>query len=365
MNVQYLASTRGTIPFVRELTQLTGSIVGALLMQQLDFYFKSCPNGFFKFQKPAPKHPAYRPGDSWCEELWATPDEFRNAFDKIGIRYKNRKLFEEAGPDPFQGKFYASFVDLRSNLTVYVRNHAVTDKAIQDLFTVPKVDYQTSVSVPSMVPGTHTPNDASYEVILPSVAAKNRSRSIPVVKTEVAQQPNVAQTNQTAKVAAPREVISPQADAPLDGMGHEGLGSLIFPALTSAEIDEIKKAILKCPAEYRQQVLDEVEGQRTTSTGFRKSAIAFARHLIDAVDQDTFRVDVGARVRDDREKRLASEQIQAASRAENRPAVPAVSDIPLTNYNPKMKDLVSSISQRGKKSEAPRPAMDDGHCVPV
>jgi hypothetical protein len=364
MNVQYLASTRGSIPFVRELTQLTHSIVGALLMQQLDFYFKSSPNGFYKFQKPAPNHPAYKPGDSWCEELWASPDEFRNAFDKIGIRYKNRKLFEEAGPDPFKGKFYASFVDLRSNLTVYVRNHAVTDKAIQDLFTVPKVEYDTSVSVPSMVPGTHRPNDAAYEVILPSVAAKNRSRSITPVTSEAAYQPKCAESTQTAKVAALPEVISPQTDADLDDRQDE-LVSLVFPALLSKEIEEIKKDILTCPAEYRQRVLDEVEGQRTSTRGFVKSPLAFTRYLISAVENGTFRVDLGARVKDDREKRLASEQVHAASRAENRPALPAVSDLPLTNYNPKMKDLVSSIAKRGRQSDAPRASLDEGDCALV
>lgn len=84
-------------------------------MQQLDYWFENHPEGFYKFLLPS-DHPAYKNGDSWTEELGMSKDEFRTAFDKIGHRYKSKSEFDKA-EDKFQGKFYCSYVDRRSNLT--------------------------------------------------------------------------------------------------------------------------------------------------------------------------------------------------------------------------------------------------------
>jgi hypothetical protein len=349
-----LAITRRSIPYVRELNPLTGGPIGSLLMQQLDFHFESKPDKFSKFLKPAPTHDEYVRGQSWTEELDISEEQFRSAFDKIGVRYRSHKLFLEAGEDPFQGKFYASWVDVRTNLTYYVRNHELLDEKLYELLRPKRATQSSTASEPA--PERHDIAERAPESAPTNqhFGTQSKPKSPTVAKEQVLAAPPVEET------------VPPVKDHPVVHEDDEAaLATLVFPALTATEIDEIKKAILKCPAEYRQQVLDEVEGQRTTTTGFKKSALAFARRLISAVGEDEFRVDVGARVKDDREKRLASEQLQAASRAENRPVLPTVSDIPLTNYTHKMKDLVSSIAKRGRQPDAPRASSGEGDCAPV
>lgn len=130
-----LAITRNTIPYVKELRALVDSVAGCVLMQQLDYWFDRYPNGFYKFQSPT-EHPQYKPEQSWTEELGFSKDEFRTAFDKIGVRYKSKSEYR-AAPDKFQGKFYCSYHDRSQGLTYYYRNHDLVDKALDGLLAKP------------------------------------------------------------------------------------------------------------------------------------------------------------------------------------------------------------------------------------
>lgn len=136
-----LAEINISIPYLPALRPYIGSIAACILMQQLDYWFAT-KNGapFYKFlaaQKGAKPHPAYKPGDSWCEELSISPDEFRCAFDKIGYRYKSYteyKLARKSG-NPFQGRFYASYHDKINGLSWYLRNHDLVDALLFKIFT--------------------------------------------------------------------------------------------------------------------------------------------------------------------------------------------------------------------------------------
>ena len=44
-----------SIPYVKELRAITGSMEGCILMQQLDYWFALKPDGFYKFLEPV--HP--------------------------------------------------------------------------------------------------------------------------------------------------------------------------------------------------------------------------------------------------------------------------------------------------------------------
>jgi hypothetical protein len=129
-----LTITRNTIPYVKELRRLAPvkSVNACLLMQQLDYWFERYPNGFFKFLEPC-EASGYQSGDSWCEELGISADEFRNAFDQIGIRYKSKKEFDQAAGDKFQGRYYCSYTDKIRRQTWYYRNHAAVDAALDTL----------------------------------------------------------------------------------------------------------------------------------------------------------------------------------------------------------------------------------------
>ena len=135
MKNRILHLTRNTIPYVKDLHSIAGGVLGCLVMQQLDYWFENHPEGFYKFLLPS-NHPAYKDGDSWTEELGMSVDEFRTAFDKIGHRYKSKSEFDKSD-DKFQGKFYCSYVDRRSNLTYYFRDHDAVDAALDELLWIP------------------------------------------------------------------------------------------------------------------------------------------------------------------------------------------------------------------------------------
>lgn len=108
-------------------------------MQQLEYWFDRSGDGFYKFLEPC-QHAAYREGDSWVEELGFSSEEFRTAFDKIGIRYKSRtqhgkaiatkQLFiKEDGTTAM----YCSYFDKIKGMTFYYRNHSKVDAQIEML----------------------------------------------------------------------------------------------------------------------------------------------------------------------------------------------------------------------------------------
>ena len=116
-----------TICYYPELVQKTGSINAALMMAQLEFWFKVTEGKpFYKFLEPC-GHELYKAGDSWAEELGMTSSEIRSAFKRIGTIYKSKRAFMES-QDVFKGKPYASYYDRIRKTTYYLRN---TEKAQQ------------------------------------------------------------------------------------------------------------------------------------------------------------------------------------------------------------------------------------------
>jgi hypothetical protein len=104
-------------------------------MQQLDYWFDKKPDNFYKFKEPC-GHEMYVEGDSWCEELGFSAEEFDQAFSKIGIKHKTKTQFLQA-KDKFQGKFYASYTEKTSHLTYYFRNDELVDSILYEILTKP------------------------------------------------------------------------------------------------------------------------------------------------------------------------------------------------------------------------------------
>jgi hypothetical protein len=128
-----------SIPYFKELRKIAGSATASILMSQLEYWFEDNPEGFYKFLEPPPEgHPAYNPGDSWCEELAFSKEEFRTAFDRIGIRYASKTQFFSANPEDIfisnrgDEKFYCSYFDKVRGTTHYFRN-LKTDTLIDEL----------------------------------------------------------------------------------------------------------------------------------------------------------------------------------------------------------------------------------------
>jgi hypothetical protein len=106
------------IPYHPEYRKVAGSVTAAILFEQLEYWFdKYDYNNFYKFLEPAPGNPSYTTGDSWVEELGFSAEEFRFAFDRIGVRYNSKTEFFKAQEEGRlfikngEEKLYCSFID--------------------------------------------------------------------------------------------------------------------------------------------------------------------------------------------------------------------------------------------------------------
>ncbi len=155
------------IPYVKELRKLplVKSVTASILMQQLDYWFNiQGKESFYKFLEPCDNQHAYKPGDSWTEELGMSADEFKTAFGQIGVSYKSKAKYD-AAPDKFQGKYYCSYFNRVNRETRYFRNNELVDRDLNNLFLgngkaqfvetdeVDSVEVNSSYSVEEDIPG--------------------------------------------------------------------------------------------------------------------------------------------------------------------------------------------------------------------
>lgn len=131
-----VAVARDAIPYIKGYRQIAGTVTATILFQQLEYWFDFKPNGFYKFLEPC-DNGLYKAGDSWCEELSFSPDEFRSAFDKIGKRYFSKKAYDGAADkfadDSGSEKLYCSYQDKIKGLTYYRRNHSLVEKLLNEV----------------------------------------------------------------------------------------------------------------------------------------------------------------------------------------------------------------------------------------
>lgn len=83
-----------TIPYRPVLKHLIGDVNAAILLQQIVFRFVGKGRKpFYKLAAPSTdeRHPLYRPGDSWVEELGFSEDEYRQALKKIATRVRKKE----------------------------------------------------------------------------------------------------------------------------------------------------------------------------------------------------------------------------------------------------------------------------------
>lgn len=341
MKNRILHLTRTIIPYVKELMPLAQSVTGCLLMQQLDYWFERQPDGFFKFMEPAPDHPNYRAGDSWCEELGVSRAQFRTAFEAIGTIYRSKSEFDKAA-DKFQGRFYCSFYDRRRQLTFYYRNHDMVDKALDALISVstgnfgsfsggntPEITVTGIPTVPVIqqpsITGTAqhattgnatSASPVSRETALTvsaepsSVGGKGSAvheTSNPVLQ-EVHSSPLLV--SETTVQRSPQLQHSP---VELEGQGGSSSPELVFPKnISPVETEALAKILAEYPSDVQQQVLDEIEGARQKDK-LRAGAVPFGRFLASAFDVGQFVPNLGLAVFGARQKRLEAERREAAS----------------------------------------------------
>lgn len=93
-HLRILAEDRETIAYRPRLRALTGSVTATILLQQIIYWAQRLEwKPFYKFNQPC-GHDAYQTGDSWCEELGMSYDEFRTARDKIARKVRKGEVDE-------------------------------------------------------------------------------------------------------------------------------------------------------------------------------------------------------------------------------------------------------------------------------
>ena len=306
MRNRILYITRNTIPYVKELQELTGCVSGCLLMQQLDYWFERKPNGFWKFMEPCPGHEQYRDGSSWCEELAISVDEFRGAFDKIGVRHKSKAAFD-AAEDKFEGKFYCSYLDRRQNLTYYFRNHELLDAALDRLIFRRKHDENPP---PDGVDGPHSPvkPESPDTVNGKSPFTVNERTQFTVSRESPSTEMGKANLQETGKVHllkteitkptdTTQKLLQPLGAAKADLRCGRGEQDLIYPkTLLPEERTSIEGMIDGLPIKVRQQLLDELAGA-IQANAIKRGNVPFARGLAAAYRNGLFTPNLGVAVR--------------------------------------------------------------------
>lgn len=334
MRNRILYLTRNTIPYVKELQPLAYSVAGCILMQQLDYWFERYPDGFYKFMEPS-EHLRYKAGESWCEELGMSADEFRTAFDKIGTRYKSKSQFEQA-EDKFQGKFYCSYLDRRTNLTYYFRNHPHLDKALDALIvanndtpapagggqqdgdspTPPPVSTRSqrrftvrpkppvTVNGDSRFTGNGEPQDTGNGQVQDTGNQGCQVTQIGNPELQGIGNVHVENTEITGSETTQKPLQQPTTggsgvtDGTLEAVSAAGCGGddLVFPKnLLDEERAEIANMLQTCPDSFRQKILDEIEGAIRGNT-IQKGPVPFCRALVRAVQMGTFTANLGVNV---------------------------------------------------------------------
>lgn len=336
MRNRILSITRNTIPYVKEIMPLAGSVTGCILMQQLDYWFERYPDGFYKFQDAAPGHPQYEDGKSWTEELGFTLTEFRGAFDRIGVRHKSKSDWTSAA-DKFQGKFYCCYTDRRAGLTFYFRNHEQLDRALDALMQAPVrsappqpgsggMQFQAKPAVkapllPSKQPQFTGDQETGFSGNDESHFTGNEKTLFPVnpdsssAGTQVYPSPDIGKRH-APEIGKPHSaytettVFTETNQRPLpqtgEGAGYSGeergsgddlsnLKTLFYPKANAVEIEALVGLLADCPVGDRQGVLDEVEGARQKGA-LRLGIVPFARGLVKASREGRFTLSLGVAI---------------------------------------------------------------------
>ena len=228
-------------------------------------------------------HQRYKEGDSWVEELGLTAQEFRTAFDRIGIRHKSKGQFDEE-QDKFQGKFYASYLDRRENLTYYFRNNSLVDDALDTLI----FDNKQNITVN---------NEKRFTVNQESRFTVNHvSQSLEIGKVNL-------QEIEKHHLLYTENTNTKNTHIPL--LPNTGCSSadLIFPKqLSIEEIPAITTLIKHLHVSTQQELLAELEGA-LRSDAIRRTPLAFIRGLVAKEKKDLFTLDLGVSVMKSRIKK--------------------------------------------------------------
>ena len=95
-----------------------GSTNTAIVFGRLLYWFTKKPDGFYKFKQACRKHPLYKVGDSWGEELGMSRKVLDPILNRLVNHHKTKRAYDQA-EDKFQGKLFASYTNHKTSQTHY------------------------------------------------------------------------------------------------------------------------------------------------------------------------------------------------------------------------------------------------------
>tara|TARA_Y100000815_G_C13304971_1_gene486081 strand:+ start:439 stop:1527 length:1089 start_codon:yes stop_codon:yes gene_type:complete len=299
-----IAFTSRRIPYLPELKAYCKTTNACILMTQLEYRFASMPEGFYKFLSPC-EHTLYKEGDSWTEELAFSEAEMRNAFENIGEKYSSiKKILEisQKGGDPFVGKYYLSFRDVRNNLTYYKRNHQMVNK-VAEMATqaFDPIAQQQMLEALEEISFLETNNDASQKLTL--LSSGTQQSEFPYIrnhkktseednKKKLASSLNDFREAVIAEKLTPnqKQIVQEAVDALYQTKGAEQLSvskELLFQAIVFDLLD--KNSFRKCQQEFSRKLFSikqEISRRNwEIPAGFSRELVSNASEQMESIEE--------------------------------------------------------------------------------
>jgi hypothetical protein len=158
-----------------------GSNNTAIAFSRLLYWFRKKPDGFYKFKQPCRKHPLYKKGDSWGEELGMSRKILDPIFSRLINHHGTKRDFLKQA-DRFKGKMFASYTNHKTNQTHYFIDRDAVDSFLHSLSIKNPLQcpLPSSGDVPSEA--KTIPSDQSCDVpVVPPLARAHPSS--PVLQT--------------------------------------------------------------------------------------------------------------------------------------------------------------------------------------
>ena len=248
-----------------ELKKIFGSQEAVLIFQKSEYWFQMYPSGFWKFFEPCEKHPQYREGDSWQEELGFSRKVFKRVFSALGIHYKSKSEYL-ARSDPFQGKLYASYYDRKTNQTYFLRNHQEVQQFLSSFWQGVKNIAAKVISKISQTGSSRNVSSGSSFVRALDISLQRSTSSCDT------QQP-IVNTPIQANIAIPDKIPSTASDQPLATKAEDEIDKNIKIAKDMLEIWNnitINKQTLRSDLKIKlpQALLESFQGSLKLWTNF-------------------------------------------------------------------------------------------------
>ena len=135
-----IADDRSVIPYRKAFRDVCEGVTGVLLFHQILYWWqKNGRKPFYKFRKEC-THPAYKTGDSWCEELGFSEHELDHAIKSVCEKVKRKDLPEALEKSDKMVLFWTDI----NRQTWFVLNRNAVERVVMKIYNV---NAETAITV--------------------------------------------------------------------------------------------------------------------------------------------------------------------------------------------------------------------------